>query len=219
MTIEYESPFVICSALKEEYLELLAKDMLKVVEKTLASNTGEYDDSYTFETCLFGRMRQLFLRLHSDKGRPEIRLASQSMDYVPRISNIPVRVFKDDPHSPKKMKIFYQNGCEQQQLSLLFEEDEFDSAGSLAWRLLIEAPATVHNAGNELEDIEDDYHVVLVGYHPISKTIVSMWRSTSVVNTPIHSVDDILPEEKRVERRLGALRPLDTGVSVEERDE
>ena len=217
MSTEYESPFEICPVLQEENLEELAQEMLKVVEQTLISNRTELDDNYTFETSLFGRTRQLFLRLHRDKSKPWLCLASESMDYVPTINTVPVRVFKDDPNSPKKVKIFYRNDCEHKQLSLLFEEDAFEVAESLAWRLLIEAPATVDNFGHELEDIEDDYHVVLVGYHPRSKTIVSMWRSASVVSMPVRPVDDILPAEKQVERKRAVLKLVDT--EVEKQDE
>lgn len=219
MSTEYESPFAICPGLQEGNLEALAQEMLKVVEQTLKSNTSELDDNYTFETTLFGRMRQLFLRLHRDKSKPWLCLASESMDYVPIINNVPVRVFKDDPNCPKKVKLFYRNECEQEQLSLLFEEDTFEVAGSLAWRLLIEAPATADNIGHELEDIEDDYHVVLVGYHPHNKTIVSMWRSASVVSMPVRPVDEVLPAEKKVERKRAVLKLVDTEVNVETQDE
>jgi len=139
---------------------------------TLETHTTPFDDKYTFETSLFERMRQLFFQLHYDTEKPWVKLSSLSMDYVAIICNIPIRIFKDDPVNPKKMKVFFQNDCEQKQLSLLFEDNELDEMmGRLAWRLLIQAPAT---EGDELEDLEDDYHVVLVGYNSETKSIVSM---------------------------------------------
>lgn len=199
-TIEYESPFVLCPTLKETHLEELSKEILAVVEITLKTHTTPFDDKYTFETSLFGRIRQLFIQLGNDINKPWIKLPSQTMDYVPTICNIPVRIFKDDPLNPKKMKIFFQNNCEQYQM-LLFEDDTSEVTQTIAWRLLIQEPATAADKGNELEDLEDDYHVVLVGYNPVTKSIISMWRSQAVAKTPIIGDFDELPKEVHVERK------------------
>lgn len=214
---DYISPFELCPELDESYLEDLSAKMLSIVEATLETNTLEYDDNYTFETSLFGRMRQLFIQLDKDANRPWIRLSSQSMDYVARICNLPVRVFKDDPYSPKKIKVFFQNVCEQSQLSLL-EEDNIELASSLAWRLLIEAPAA--SKIEDLEDLEDDYHVVLVGFHPTTKSIVSMWRSTTITNIPTKLVNDDLPQTKEIERKPVVLKLVDSKKNdIEKNDE
>ena len=116
---EFDSPFKYCPELKEEYLEEIAQLMLKVVDDTLSDISNPLDDNYTLETCIFGRIRQMFLSLDKDTSKPYIKVTSPTMDYVPRICNIPVRVFKDDPVTPKKRKVFYRNECEQHQLSLL----------------------------------------------------------------------------------------------------
>ncbi|NOX67424.1 MAG: hypothetical protein GXO85_16890 [Chlorobi bacterium] len=196
-TCEYESPFTLCPSLKEAHLEDLAKEILAVVELTLNTHSTEFDDKYTLETSIFGRIRQLFIQLGNDSSKPWLKLPSQTMDYVPTICDIPVRIFKDDPFNPKKMKVFFQNSCEQHQLSL-FEDIDTDFAGSLAWRLLIQEPAT---EGDELEDIEDDYHVVLVGYNPATKTVSSIWRSESVAKTPVVGDFEDLPEEIIIDRK------------------
>lgn len=197
---EYESPFTLCPSLKEAHLEELAKEMLSVVEITLKTHATPFDDKYTLETSLFGRIRQLFIQLSTDINKPWIKLPSQTMDYVPTICNIPVRIFKDDPLNPKKLKVFFQNDCEQHQL-LLFEDTEHEMTGALAWRLLIQEPATEADKGDELEDLEDDYHVVLVGYNSATKSIVSMWRSEAVAKTPMIGDFNELPKEKPVERK------------------
>jgi len=194
---EYESPFALCPSLKEANLEELSEKILAVVEMTLMTHATPFDDKYTVETSLFGRVRQLFIQLSNDANKPWIKLPSQTMDYVPTICNIPVRVFKDDPSHPKKIKVFFQNSCEQDQLQL-FEVNQFEMATSLVWRLLIQEPAT---EGGDLEDLEDDYHVVLVGYHPVTKSIISMWRSEAVARAPVLGDFDELPKEKQVERK------------------
>lgn len=199
--IEYESPFTYCPELKEEYLAELAQNMLKVVEETINDLSTKLDDNYTLETCIFGRMRQLFMLLDRDTSKPWIKIASPTMDYVPRICNIPVRVFKDDPLKPRKKKIFYRNDCEQHQLSLLFDEEETVVASQLSWRLFIQAPATIGDKGDELEDLEDDYRVVLVGYDITTNAIKAMWQSQTIAKDTLHMVSDDLPEAKPITRQ------------------
>jgi hypothetical protein len=198
---EYESPFTYCPELKEEYLIELSQNMLKVVEDTINSLNTPLDDNYTLETCIFGRMRQLFILLDKDSSKPWVKIASPTMDYVPRICNIPVRVFKDDPIKPRKKKIFYRNDCEQHQLSLLFDDEETVVASQLSWRLFIQAPATIDDKGAELEDLEDDYRVVLVGYDIVTNAIRAMWQSQTTARDTLHLVSDDLPEAKSITRQ------------------
>lgn len=168
---------------------------------TLNSHNTPYDDNYTVETSIFGRTRQLFLELSRNQKWPWLSVASKGMDYVPKLCGLPVRVFKDDPISPRKQKIFFKNDCEQHQLSLLFEDKETVHAGQLTWRLFIQAPATAEFKGDELEDIEDDYRVVLVGYNLVTKEIQSMWQSKAVANTTLYPVDTELPTAKPITRK------------------
>jgi hypothetical protein len=198
---DYDSPFTYCPELKEEYLAELAQNMLKVVEDTINTLSTKFDDNYTLETCIFGRMRQLFISLDKDTSKPWIEIASPTMDYVPRICNIPVRVFKDDPVNPRKKKMFYRNDCEQHQLSLLLDDEESVDASKISWRLFIQAPATIDNKGEELEDLEDDYRVVLVGYDIITNAIMAMWQSETTAKDTLHLVDIELPEAKAVTRQ------------------
>ncbi|EGR2722892.1 hypothetical protein HJ201_24190 [Vibrio parahaemolyticus] len=218
MNIEqFESPFVLCPELQEEHLEFVSKRMLQIVEMTLQSNSSEYDDNYTFETSIFGRTRQLFFKLAEDKSIPWLTIASKTMDYVPKICTIPVRVFKDDPSNPKKGKVFFKNDCEQSQLTL-FDDLEGNSI-DLTWRLFIQAPATVEDTGNELEDLEDDYRVVLVGYDSITKQMKSVWQSNSTARHVPYPVEDALPapaEVKKVE--IEPLRDKEEVPNVAEDD-
>lgn len=197
----FDSPLMYFPELKEHYLEALSREMLKVVEMTLSSHNTPYDDNYTVETSIFGRTRQLFLELSRNQKWQWLSVASKGMDYVPKLCGLPVRVFKDDPISPRKQKIFFKNDCEQHQLSLLFENEETIHAGQLTWRLFIQDPATVDFKGDELEDIEDDYRVVLVGYNLVTKEIQSMWQSKAVANITLHSVDTELPVAKPITRK------------------
>ena len=57
MSTEFKSPFEVCSAFNEEQLNIIAREILDIAEQTRLSNTGEYDDRYTFETTLHGRLR------------------------------------------------------------------------------------------------------------------------------------------------------------------
>ena len=197
---DYESPFTLCPELEEKHLEVLSKMILTVVEITLMSHSTPYDDKYTLETSLFGRIRQLFIQLGKADNFPWVKLPSQTMDYVPTICNVPVRIFKDDPHNPKKLKVFFQNNCEQHQHSLMFEQNEAFPIESITWRILIQEPATEIDKDSELEDIEDDYHVMLVGYDSITKSIISMWRSEANTRAAVISDFDELPKEIPVER-------------------
>jgi len=206
----FESPFKYCSELKEEYLIELAQNMLKVVEDTNNALISEYDDNYTLETCIFGRMRQLFLSLDKDTSKPWITVVSPTMDYVPKICNIPVRVFKDDPMSPRKKKMFFRNDCEQHQLSLMLDEQENNDVSQLSWRLFIQEPATIDSKGDELDDLEDDFRVVLVGYDMITNAIIAMWQSETAAKDTLHLVDIELPEAKAVTRQSIMPRGRDT---------
>lgn len=209
----YESPFELCPDLKEEYLEELSKEILHVVELTMLSHNTAYDDNYTVETSIYGRTRQLFLQLGMDASRPWIKVKSKTMDYVASICNIPVRVFKDDPISPRKKKIFFKNDCEQNQLSLLFEEQDSELASQLIWRLFIQAPATFVEEGGELEDLEDDFRIVLVGYNSMSGEIRAMWQSKSTANMIPVAINDELPAAKVVERRAVKPKGVDSDLA------
>lgn len=207
---DFESPFTYCPSLKEEYLVELAQNMLKVVEDTTNALDSEYDDNYTLETCIFGRMRQLFLALDNDASKPWIEVASPTMDYVPKICNIPVRVFKDDPMQPRKKKMFFRNDCEQHQLSLLLDDEESLDASKLSWRLFIQAPATNDTKGEELDDLEDDFRVVLVGYDIMTNAMTAMWQSETTAKHTLHMVDIDLPPAKTVTRQSIVPKGRDT---------
>lgn len=209
----YDSPFELCPELEEEYLEDLSKEILRVVELTMQSHNTSYDDRYTIETSIYGRTRQLFLQLGRDESRPWITVKSKTMDYVPSICNIPIRVFKDDPINPRKKKIFFRNNCEQNQLCLLFEEQDCEYASQLTWRLFIQAPATFDDEGGELEDLEDDFRIVLVGYNSSNGEIKAMWQSKSIANTLPVAINDELPTAKVVERRTIKTKDVDSDLA------
>ncbi len=206
---DYDTPFQYCPELKEEYLIELAQNILKVVERTANDLNSKQDDNYTRETCIFGRVRQLFIQLDMDKSKPWVIVPSKSMDYVARVCGVPIRVFKDDPASPRKKKVFFRNEFEQHQLSLFAEEEANNGGSSITWRLFIQAPATVSNKGDELEDLEDDYRVVFVGYNSYSNEIKAMWQSTTEARDTLHLINDELPEAKPVRKQ--PLKPKDIG--------
>jgi hypothetical protein len=210
-TAEYDLPFKYCPELKEEYLIEIAQNMLKVVEDTTNTLSTQFDDNYTLETCIFGRMRQLFLALAKDASKPWVEVASPTMDYVPRICKIPFRVFKDDPTNPRKKKMFHRNDCENQQLSLLLEDEESSNASQISWRIFIQAPATIDNKGIELEDLEDDYRVVVMGYNAVTNAIVAKWQSDTTAKDTLHLVDNDLPTATTVTRQL--IKPKQNDVA------
>lgn len=211
MSTEFKSPFEVCSAFNEEQLNIIAREILDIAEQTRLSNTGEYDDRYTFETTLHGRLRQLFIKLSHDAGKPWLTLASTGMDYVPKLNNIPLRVFRDEPRSPRKrIKIFNQNEIEKGQLVLLLEDyDEYEQSNQdLYWRLMVVAP-TIIGIGDEIVDLEDDFKVALAGYHPINNSLVSLWYSDDRVHNKLQSVGDSLIQEKPIERKQVALKIIE----------
>lgn len=208
MSTDFKSPFEVCSAFNEAHLNILSREILEVAEQTRISNTGEYDDRYTFETTLHGRLRQLFIKLNRDTDKPWLTLASSGMDYVPKINNIPLRVFRDEPRSPKKrVKIFNQNEIEKDQLILLLEDHDevgFDTQ-DLYWRLMVVAPTDI-SIDEEIVDIEDDFKVALAGYHPTNNSLVSLWYSDDNFSNKIRPVSDQLIQEKPVERKQVTLK-------------
>jgi hypothetical protein len=210
-TPEYDVPFKYCPDLKEEYLIELAQNILKVVEDTTNTLSTPFDDNYTLETCIFGRMRQLFLALDKDKSKPWVKVASHTMDYVPKICGIPFRVFKDDPTNPRKKKMFHRNDCENQQLSFFLEDQKSDDLRQISWRIFIQAPATIDNKGVELEDLDDDYRVVIMGYDAITNEPVAKWQSDTTARDTLHAIDDELPIATTVTRQ--AIKPKDKDVA------
>lgn len=210
MMSEFKSPFEVCPEFEEEHLNILAAEMIKVADETQMSNTGRFDDKYTFETCLFGRLRQLYKQLNLDGGKPWIKLASHGMDYVPVLNSVPLRVFRDDSRSPKKTKIFNRNEIEKSQFVLPLEEhDELNYGGPLVWRLVVEAHPSIANLDYGLEDIENEFRVALAGYHPINNSLVSLWRSDADLSSKILSVDDALIPEKPIMRTEVTLKLVD----------
>jgi len=196
---EYKTPFEYCPELDESCLDELSQKILEIVDNTVnTTHVGAYHDNYTVETSIFGQVRQLFISLDKDKSKSWIKLTRRAMDYVPVVFGLPIRVFRDDPKAPKKSKIFFQNTSEQCQMTMFFMQSEDDDAASLVWRLFIQEPATM---GSDLEDLEDDYRVVLVGYDQYSNEIKAMWQSQTVIRGELHVVNDDLPEASTVARQ------------------
>jgi len=211
---ELESPFELCPELDEAFLDELSFMILKVVEMTMQNLNSNFDDNYTRETCIYGRVRQLFLQLARDASKPWLTVKSKTMDYVPSICNIPVRVFRDDPLNPKKKKVFFKNDCEQSQLALLLDDFDTQLASQITWRLFIQAPESNLENG-ELEDLEDDFRVVLVGFSAMTGEIRSMWQSKSASRAVPYAIDAELPEANILERKPVKSKEVDTGLANE----
>lgn len=206
---EYLAPFQFFPDMEEHHLNDLSSEILKVVHATVKSHNTDWDDSYTFETSVFGRVRNLFIHLHEDKSRPWIKVVNKGMDYVPNIFGMPVRVFRDDPHSPQKQKVFIKNGSEQHQLALLFDEDNTAEAGQLTWRIFIQEPDELNLQSEDVEGMLNDYSVEFAGYNPLTKEVVSKWQSRSVIAKPLFEVGVDLPAAKAVQREIPVPRQKD----------
>jgi hypothetical protein len=83
-------------------------------------------------------------------------------------------------------------------LSLLLEDEENADASELSWRLFIQDPVS---KSEELDELEDDYRVVLVGYDIMTNAIIALWQSETTAKDTLHLVDDELPEARAIIRQ------------------
>ena len=83
--------------------------------------------------------------------------------------------------------------------------------------MFIQSPATIDDKGEELEDLEDDYRIVLVGYNTTTNAKIAVWQSKASVRESIHGVSDELPSAQQVTKR--DIVPKDNDINTANGDE
>ena len=159
--------------LTEERLQAVANHLLDVRYNALAVLQSEYDNNYTRECTVFGRQREMLIRLALKRTYPWLELNHAGMDITFSIGRVPCRFFTDDPNHPQKHGFFRRNQVDQ-----LFAPEDTQP---VVWRFVIERSIT--------EDDEDQ--IYLIGYNIFEEKICE-WRHRPD-STVLHSVDSSTP--------------------------
>lgn len=183
MTFKHPSSFY--QELSDERLAKIAEPLLDIRYTTIQEMSSEFDDTYTQETAVFGRSRNLLIHLCTSAKYQWLSLANAGMDVTFRIGNVPCRFFRDDPESPEKPGFFKRNGADD-----LFSIDE---DAPVMWRFVVEKAMTD----------EDEDRVFFIGYNAFQEK-VSQWAYGSS-GPVLHTVDSDTPASKE-------LRPAEVGV-------
>ncbi|BFO02008.1 hypothetical protein KNHN1_03860 [Pseudomonas guariconensis] len=174
----YRHPSSFYPDLTDDRLAKIAEPLLDIRYSTIREMASPFDDTYTQETAVFGRSRNMLIQLCMGGKYEWLSLASPGMDVTFRIGNVPCRFFRDDPELPGKPGFFKRNAVDD-----LFSPDENDP---VMWRFVVERALT--------EDDED--RVFLIGYNAFQEKI-SQWAYGS--SGPIlHSVDSDVPKAKEL---------------------
>lgn len=174
----YRHPSSFYPDLTDDRLAKIAEPLLDIRYSTIREMASPFDDTYTQETAVFGRSRNMLIQLCMGGKYDWLSLASPGMDVTFRIGNVPCRFFRDDPELPGKPGFFKRNAVDD-----LFSPDENDP---VMWRFVVERALT--------EDDED--RVFLIGYNAFQERI-SQWAYGS--SGPIlHSVDSDVPKAKEL---------------------
>ncbi|WP_085636848.1 MULTISPECIES: hypothetical protein [unclassified Pseudomonas] len=174
----YRHPSSFYPDLTDDRLAKIAEPLLDIRYSTIREMASPFDDTYTQETAVFGRSRNMLIHLCMGGKYDWLSLASPGMDVTFRIGNVPCRFFRDDPELPGKPGFFKRNAVDD-----LFSPDENDP---VMWRFVVERALT--------EDDED--RVFLIGYNAFQEKI-SQWAYGS--SGPIlHSVDSDVPKVKEL---------------------
>lgn len=159
--------------LTEDRLQTIANHLLDVRYNALAVLQSEYDNNYTRECTVFGRQREMLIRLALRKVHPWLELKHAGMDVTFCIGSVPCRFFTDDPNHPQKHGFFRRNQVDQ-----LFAPED---TKPVVWRFVIERAMT--------DDDEDQ--VYLIGYNVFEEKICE-WRHQPAAGV-LHSVDSTTP--------------------------
>lgn len=160
--------------LSSDRLQVIAEALLDLRFDTLKQMSTEHDDSYTKETAVFGRSRNMLISLARSGQYPWLTLSHAGMDVRFDIGSVRCRFFRDDPDSPAKYGFFRLNAVD----SLFVTDDTLP----VIWRFIVEKALS--------EDAEDC--VVFAGYN-VYQEKVSEWIYEG--STPaLHSVDKQVPQ-------------------------
>ncbi len=158
--------------LEDSRLRVIAEALLDQRYATLRDLVSPYDDSYTRESTVFGRSRNLLIEMAGGKYH-WLTLKHAGMDVTVAIERVPCRFFRDDPDNPEKAGFYKRNAVDQ-----LFDVDE---TKPVVWRFVIEQAMT--------EEDEDRVH--FIGYNAFQEK-VSQWMFRPSRPT-MHAVDQDIP--------------------------
>lgn len=174
----YPHPSSYYPELTDERLAVIAEALLDVRYNTYRQMDSSFDDTYTRETAVFGRSRNMLIALALGEEHDWLSLINPGMDITFGIGSVPCRFFRDDPQMPEKPGFFKRNAVD-----CLFATDENDP---VMWRFVVE------KASSE----EDEDHAFFIGYN-VYQEKVSQWSYASSASV-LHTVDDEIPAGKQL---------------------
>ena len=113
------------SALKEEYLNLVASWFLDEWRATEDDMVRDTDTPYTRGTARFGRQKQRITLEYLSGRHPWLKVENNGLDIVFSINGIPCRFSNDDADAPKKRAVLEVH---QFQIPLLEEAEPGEAA-------------------------------------------------------------------------------------------
>ncbi|PYC27400.1 hypothetical protein DMO17_06570 [Aquipseudomonas alcaligenes] len=164
--------------LTDERLAVIAEQLLDIRFNTIREMDSHYDDTYTRETAVFGRSRNMLIDMCLSAQYDWLSLASPAMDVTFRIGQVPCRFFRDDHELPEKVGFFKRNAVDT-----LFALDE---SQPVMWRFVVEKALTE----------EDEDQVFFIGYNVFQEK-VSQWTYSSASQV-LYSIDSFTPDTKEI---------------------
>ncbi|UYO93931.1 hypothetical protein [Pollutimonas sp. M17] len=174
----YPHPSSYYPELTDERLTVIAEALLDIRYNTYRQMDSPFDDTYTRETAVFGRSRNMLIVLALGGKYDWLSLINPGMDITFGIGSVPCRFFRDDPQAPEKPGFFKRNAVD-----CLFATDENDP---VMWRFVVE------KASSE----EDEDHAFFIGYN-VYQEKVSQWSYASSASV-LHVAGDEIPAGKQL---------------------
>ena len=152
------------SALKEEYLTLVASWFLEEWYATEDDLVRDTDTPYTIGTTRFGRQKQRISNEYVSRRHPWLRVENNGLDIVFSVNGIPCRFSNDNADAPKKRAVLEVHPF---QMSLIEESAPGDAA-----RFVF----VIDQGFGEIEEP----HVLLLGFSASGQE-VCRWRSGGIL--------------------------------------
>lgn len=186
-------------ALSDERLRVVGIRLLEVRHSTSRELNTDLDDNYVRETAIFGRSRNMLIRMALSSQFPWLDLRHAALDVTCEIEGVPFRFFRDDPDSPGKLGFFKRNASDD-----LFAPDD---RTPVLWRFVIERAET--------EDEEDQIH--FVGYNVFFDK-VAQWTLRGGAASALVSVGNDVPPARELGLPPIELQPEDDADNGEQQN-
>lgn len=152
------------SALKEEYLTIVASWFLEEWYATEDDLVRDTDTPYTIGTTRFGRQKQRISNEYVSRRHPWLRVENNGLDIVFSVNGIPCRFSNDNADAPKKRAVLEVHPF---QMSLIEEAVPGEAA-----RFVF----VIDRGFGEIEEP----HVLLLGFSASGQE-VCRWRSGGIL--------------------------------------